>query len=56
MSNQGYDDDKPKDGKYKIYTSHKGSTCLRLVINSLLIPIEFIFFTKLFKLEEKKIL
>ena len=46
MSNEGYDDDKPKDGKDLIYNSF-------LTCN---LSIEFIFFSKVFKLEEKKIL
>jgi len=54
MSNQGYDDDKPKDGKYH----NKSSTRLKgyLPAYNSFSPIEFIFFTRVFKLEEKKIL
>jgi len=41
MSNEGYDDDKPKDGKITIENNSN---------------IEFLFYSKVFKLEEKKIL
>jgi|LauGreDrversion4_2_1035121.scaffolds.fasta_scaffold1426801_2 hypothetical protein len=41
MSNEGYDDDKPKDGKIPIENNSN---------------IEFLFYSKVFKLEEKKIL